>query len=172
MVQVILWTLSPLYHPSCFKLALNFTQCNYTQKHGHKEVCGLCGPDFTCNYYQFHFILHPNPSKHHPNNSPAPPKPPEDPQNLFTFLGTLWHVQPTVLHIGKQSTSFPGSQVRRMAYREPHMKSYHSTAWCNPEHLHHFIFISFMCSANFLCTFCLRAVQTGSHISNRSTVEG
>lgn len=105
--------------------------------------------------------------------TPAPPQNPSKPSEVIFFLEmSLWHVQPTTLHVGKQNTSFSGSWVRRMVYRVPGMKSYHNTAWYNPEHLQHLIFISFICSANFLCTFFQKADQTGSHIFNRSPVEG
>lgn len=77
-----------------------------------------------------------------------------------------------MLHVGKQNISFPGSQVRRTVYRVPGMKSYHNTAGYNPEHLQHLIFISFIRSANFLCAFFPKAVQTGSHIFSISPLQG
>lgn len=179
MVQVILWALwtPPLYHPSCFKSELNFTVCNYAQKHGHKEVCGLCGSDLIYIYNQFHFILHKEKTNQHPPSpqktpNPSPFQNPRKPPEVIYFLEKSLACTANNAGCGKQNASLPGSQVRRMVYRVPGMKSYHNTAWYNPAHLQHLIFISFISSANFLCTFFQKAVQTGSHIFNRSPVEG
>jgi len=61
--------------------------------------------------------------------NPSPSQNPRKPPEVIYFLGkSLCHVQPTMLHVGKSNTFFAGSQVRRMVYRVPCMKSYHNTA--------------------------------------------
>lgn len=75
-------------------------------------------------------------------------------------------------HVGKQNTPFSGSQVRRLVYTVPGMKSFHNTTQYNPENLQHLIFISFVHSADSLCTIFQKQFRLVPIFFNRSPVEG
>lgn len=103
------------------------------------------------------------PPNHQPNKPQPLPKPQKTPQILFTFLKSLFESQQCC----KQNTSLPGSEVRRMFYRVPGMKSYHPLDICNIQ------FSSLSYVLQICCThFFQKAAQTGSHIFNRSPAEG
>lgn len=67
----------------------------------------------------------------------------------------------------KQNTSLSGSQIRRMFYRVPGMRSYHALDICNIQ------FSSLSYVLQISCAhFFQKAVQTGSHLFTRSPAEG
>lgn len=106
---------------------------------------------------------HKNPKTINQTNPSPSQKPQKTPQILFTSLKSLFESQQCC----KQNTSLPGSQVRRMFYRVPGMKSYHPLDICNIQ------FSSLSYVLQISCAhFFQKAVQTGSHIFNRSPAEG
>lgn len=75
----------------------------------------------------------------------APPKIPENPSDIIYVLEkSPWHVQPSMLQTKYISSRVTDKNVLQSSRHE---------ILSPPGHLQHAILISFICSANFLCTF-------------------
>lgn len=103
------------------------------------------------------------PQTHQPNTVPS-----QNPRKSHWYYLLSWSLLGMYSQqCCKQNTSLPSSEIRRMFYRVPGMKSGNSLDICNIQ----FSSLSYVLQIS-CARFLQKAVQTGSHIFTRSPAEG